>query len=520
MWIGTAKGGLNRLPLRKDGENLPRISAYSTHSGMFSDEIFEILEDSHGWLWMSCSKGVFRVKKRDFASVDEGNRDSLVSLVYGKSDGMESPQCNCNGKPAAIKAQDGKFYFATTKGLAAVDPESVSVNLAPPPVHIEQLVADKRYVVDFTSEFHSQENAAVASLSFMTDEAGPGIKIPPGRGDLEFDYTALTFQSPQDTQFKYKLEGVNNDWVDAGTRRVAFYNNVAPGRHRFRVMASNKDGAWNERGAGVIFTIEPHFWQSWWWRGAMVVGIIALVSGSVRYTTHRRLQRKLDLLEQRNAIERERGRIAKDIHDDLGSSLTRIMMLGERAEEDLESERQVDGHIGKIVTTARHTVQALDEIVWAVNPENDTLDGLVQYISHYADEFFENSDVSCLLDIPTDLPDATLSAEFRHDLFLVVKESFNNVLKHSHATRVRLQVTASADAIDIVIEDNGSGFDPNEPRDGRKGNGLFNMRKRANAIAAEFSVTSIAGSGTTIRIKAPLRVSSYNHTVGLRAERG
>jgi signal transduction histidine kinase len=357
-------------------------------------------------------------------------------------------------------------------------------------------------------------------MSFGLDDAGPGVKLPAGRGDLEFRYTALTFQSPQDTQFKYKLEGVDNDWVDAGTRRVAFYNNVAPGRHRFRVMASNKDGAWNERGAAIIFSLEPHFWQTWWCRAAVVLGFIGVVSGSVRYITSRRLKRKLALLEQRNAIERERGRIAKDIHDDLGSSLTRIMMLGERAEEDLEDKRDVDGHIGKIVTTARHTVRALDEIVWAVNPDNDTLDGLVQYISHYADEFFENSQVSCLLDIPTNLPEVTLTAEFRHDLFLVVKESFNNVLKHSNATRVHLQASATGGAIEIAVEDNGSGFDFNTPRDGRKGNGLSNMRKRANAIGAEFSVISSPGKGATIKIKAPLGTSSYNHTIGAKAERG
>jgi signal transduction histidine kinase len=218
--------------------------------------------------------------------------------------------------------------------------------------------------------------------------------------------------------------------------------------------------------------------------------------------TRKRLQRKLEILEQRNALEKERGRIAKDIHDDLGSSLTRIMMLGERAEEGLAKHEEVGVHVGKIVTSARHTVQALDEIVWAVNPENDTLEGLVEYLSHYANEFFENSNVSCRLEIPVRLPHCSLPAEFRHALFLVVKEAFNNILKHAGATQVCVEVGVTGPALHVIIEDNGCGFNPKGLPAGRKGNGLGNMRKRIETLGGQITFSN--QTGTRIELTAPL----------------
>jgi signal transduction histidine kinase len=338
------------------------------------------------------------------------------------------------------------------------------------------------------------DTAAIGNTSVVT--------VPPGRGELEFHFTALNLQAPEESRFKYKLENVDGDWMDAGTRRTAHYVNVYPDKYKFRVMACNKDGIWNEAGASLEVVLRPHLWQIGWLRVAAGLAVIGLASGSARYVTRRRMQRKLALAEQRHAIERERGRIAKDIHDDLGSSLTRIMMLGERAEEGLANKEQVGVHVGKIVASARRTVQALDEIVWAVNPENDTLDGLVEYLSHYSDEFFENTDVSCRLEIPVQLPPLNLSAEVRHDLFLIVKEAFNNILKHAKATEVQVQVNCAQSRIEIVVADNGCGFDSSQNQAGRTGNGLRNMQKRIESLGGTCEVTTAPGKGTRLAFSA------------------
>jgi ligand-binding sensor domain-containing protein/signal transduction histidine kinase len=491
LWIGTQAGGLNRY---RDG----KIRAYTTAQGLISNEIFEILEDDQGWLWMSCSKGVFRARKEDLDRLDHGKASAIACSAYGKSDGMKSPQCNGLGKPAGWKARDGRLWFPTSKGLVSVDPKTAKVDLQPPAVFIERLFADKKLIQ--RSEPIRRNADALASAPDAEDAP---LKIAPGRGELDFRYTALDLQAPERIRFKYRLEGMDADWVDAGDRREAHYN-VPPGKYRFDVAACNKDGIWNMAGASLAIVLQPHFWQTWWFQSGAVLLIIGSAGGTARYVETRRLRRRLQLLEQLHAVERERGRIAKDIHDDLGSSLTRIMMLGERAEEGLVNHEEVGLHVRKIIASARGTVQSLDEIVWAINPENDTLDGLVSYISHYADEFFESTNISCRLEVPDKLPSVILPAEVRHDLFLVVKETFNNCLKHSGASVIRLCVSSQADFMTIRIEDNGCGFESNVPGSGRKGNGLQNMRKRINSLGDQFTITSAPGQGTQVSFTVKL----------------
>jgi signal transduction histidine kinase len=401
-------------------------------------------------------------------------------------------------KPAAWKARDGRLWFATSKGLVTIDPKTVKINETPPPVYVEQVLADRKPLL----------LGGPAVNPSVRENADSPVSIPPGRGELEFHYTALSFQTPEKSRFKYKLDGVDLDWRDADTRRTAYYNSLLPGNYHFHVMASNNDGVWNEAGASLAVVLAPHFWETGWFRGLAALTLLGAATGMGRYVTRKKMQRKLELLEQRHAIEKERGRIAKDIHDDLGSSLTRIMMLGERAEEGLVKQEDVGAHVRKIVNSARDTVQSLDEIVWAVNPENDSLDGLVEYISHYADEFFENTNVHCRLEMPLQLPGLALASDARHDLFLAVKEAFHNILKHSRATEVRVCVSESDGLAQIVVEDNGCGFTVNGSGNGngpgRKGNGLENMRRRVAALGGQFSVITAPGQGTKLTFTARL----------------
>jgi signal transduction histidine kinase len=427
-----------------------------------------------------------------------GSSKSIFSVGYGKADGVESTFCNGVAKPAAWKTKDGRLWFPTTKGLIVVAP-NVRVNQMPPPVFIEQIIADKKNLLPSQVVIQSPD---VGGEDGPASE--PTFEAPPGRGELEFRYTALNFQTPEKCRFKYQLESIDSEWVEADTRRVAHYNNLLPGSYRFKVIACNEDGIWNEAGTTTTVILDPHPWQTWWFRGLAVAGVTGALATAVRYATRRRMQRKLEILEQQHALERERGRIAKDIHDDLGSSLTRIMMLGERAQDDIERRDEAQVHVRKIVDSARATVQSLDEIVWAVNPENDTLDGLVEYISHYADQFFESTNVKCRLEMPVELSPLPLPAEARHDLFLVVKEALNNILKHSGATEARICVAEIGATVEIVIEDNGRGFELNETNAGRKRNGLENMRRRIEGLGGTFGVTSAPGRGTKLTVTARL----------------
>jgi signal transduction histidine kinase len=245
----------------------------------------------------------------------------------------------------------------------------------------------------------------------------------------------------------------------------------------------------------------PHFWQARWFIGLALVGLVAGVAGTVRIVERRKHQRRLKLLEQERALEHERARIAQDLHDDLGSSLTRISLLSDLARADKENPGQVEAHAEKISQSAGQTVRALEEIVWALRPGSDSLQSLVEYIAHFANELIEGDTTRCRLDLPQELPTQSLPPEMRHNIFLVVKEALTNALKHAHAREVRVQAKASARALELVVQDDGEGFaaEALSPTPGRR-HGLGNMRRRAEEMGGTLTVESGRGKGTSVRL--------------------
>jgi signal transduction histidine kinase/ligand-binding sensor domain-containing protein/ActR/RegA family two-component response regulator len=232
LWVGTSGGGLNRL---KDG----RFTSYTMEEGLFDDLIFAILEDDAQNLWMSSNKGIFRVRKRELDNFAAGRVNKIASVSFGMHDGMKSSECNGGSHPAGWKSRDGRLWFPTIRGVVTTDPATMSMNYLPPPVWIEGALIN--------------QNAIAIT---------PKTPLPPGDGDLEFHYTALSLVNPDRVRFKYQLEGFDRDWVDADTSRVAHYTNIPPGAYRFRVKACNNDGVWNETGASFEFFLEPFFYQT------------------------------------------------------------------------------------------------------------------------------------------------------------------------------------------------------------------------------------------------------------------
>ncbi|HKI69121.1 MAG TPA: sensor histidine kinase, partial [Verrucomicrobiae bacterium] len=245
-------------------------------------------------------------------------------------------------------------------------------------------------------------------------------------------------------------------------------------------------------------------WQSWWVITLAVLGLLVSVGGTIRIVERRRLHHRLAHLEQERTLQRERERIARDLHDDLGSSLARISLLSGLAKADKDNPSQVETHVEKISNSAAQTVRALEEIVWAVRPGSDSLQSLVDYIAHFANELFEDNRTRCRLDLPPDLPARTLPPDLRHNIFLVVKESLTNAFKHAAATEVQLQVKVSGQTLEILIQDNGKGFDTSAQPTESKRNGLRNMRRRAEATNGKLTVQSEPEKGTTVRLMVNL----------------
>lgn len=237
------------------------------------------------------------------------------------------------------------------------------------------------------------------------------------------------------------------------------------------------------------------FWQTWWFITLTAIILLVGVGTTVRIIEKKKFQLQLQRAESESALERERARIAQDLHDELGSSLTRISLLSGLLRADKDNPDQVAAHAGKLSLSADQTVRALEEIVWAVRPGSDTLQSLVDYITHFAGELFEGGPTRCRLDVPDELPVQPLPPDVRHNIFLIVKEALTNILKHAGAAEVHLQIKVTPQTLEIVIADNGKGFETNAAVTDGQGNGLGNMKRRAEAVGGKLSLTSAPGQG-------------------------
>ncbi len=496
LWIGTSDNGLCRYRHGK-------FATISAEQGLLASIISEIAEDNDGNLWMGSHHGILRVSKADLNRCADGVVKTVRCLSYGKAEGLTSLKCSGGFQPNVCKTTDGRLWFPTTKGLAVIDPGNFTTNTVPPPVVIEDLIV---------------EGVPLPRLVPTKSGRGgktPTLEIPPGQQRLEIRYTGLSFTAPEKVRFKYKLEGLEDKWVDAGPKRLAQYSYLPPGNYTFRVSACNNDEVWNEHGVALAFTVLPQIWQTWWFRGASVLAGAVAVAGMAIGITRQRVRRKVELLERQRALERERARIARDIHDDLGASLTRITLLSQSARGELQDLDPAAADVDNIYGTARELTRALDEIVWAVNPRHDTLDSLVAYLGRFAQNFLSTAGIRCRLDAPVHLPPKAVTAEIRHNLFLAFKEALNNVVKHANASEVRISFEITPGEFVLVAVDNGRGFDWNQqkarispPADGFRsdsGNGLLNMRKRLEEIGGACVWETSPGEGTRVKLSLRLK---------------
>jgi ligand-binding sensor domain-containing protein/signal transduction histidine kinase len=483
LWIGTFGGGLCRL---KDG----KFSVIDRQQGLPNSVIGDIEDDGNGFFWMSSHGGIIRVSKAELNDCADGKIKEVHCLIYGVNDGLPTIECSEGLQPAGGKTSDGRLWFPTSKGLVVVNPNEVRINHLPPPMALEELFVDGEPV---------------------TNTASP-LRIPPGRSRFEFHYTGLSFVAPEKVSFKYRIKGLETDWVDAGTKRVANYSFVPPGDYTFQVKACNNDGLWNDAGVSLPFTLLPHFWQTLWFRVLAGLLVISAASGTVWFDTRRHLHRRLEKLERQQAVERERARIAKDLHDDLGASLTRITMLSQPARDEAQLPGHFSANLERIHATARELTRSMDEIVWAVNPRHDTLDSLASYLTRFAHEYLSGANIRCRLDVPLQMPAWPLTAEVRHNLFLAFKETLHNVIRHAAAAEVHVALKLQAKKMILTVTDDGCGFDPGQPdliapKPDRifQGNGLANIKRRLAEIHGVCEVQSKPGQGTMLKFTVPIQ---------------
>jgi len=420
-----------------------------------------------------------RVPKQELEEFADGKRPGFECIHYGKDDGLASVECSGGYQPSAWQTRAGEIWFATSKGAVAVMPNALKADPYPPTLVLEKIEVDDVEVTVRT-----------------------GLKVKSGYGKLAFAYTAPSFSSPERIRFRHQLVGLDPDWVDAGTTRSVSYPRLAPGNYTFRFTAGSPDGVWNETPVAVAFEVLPAYWQTGWFQAAALIVFAVIIAGGVRYRYVLKMRRKLRQLEQAHAIEQERMRIARDIHDDLGARLTQMAFLSEMTSTELGENSPAGERLTKIADGSRLAIRSLEEIVWAVNPQKDSLPHFLDYLSHYANEFFRTTDVRCRQDLPLIIPEVMLSAECRHHLFLACKETLNNIHKHANASEVWLRMTVQEADLELIIEDDGRGFP--QPEGHSTGNGLPNLQSRLSTIGGQCRVDSSPGGGTRMHFRLTL----------------
>jgi len=478
LWIGTFDGGLSRF---QNG----RFTNYSVKDGLFDDGVFRILEDSLGYLWISCDHGIYRISKHDLNAFASGESRTIASVAYGKIDGMLTIQCNGGIWPSGTRTRDGKLWFPTQDGVAVIDPRSVTHDVIPPPVMIESTVIDN-----------------------VLTPAGDLLRIPPGTANIEINYTALSFIDAAQTHYKYRLEGLDPNWIDAGPRRVAYYSHMPPGKYIFHVIAANSDGVWNNTGKVLPITVLAPFYETWWFEMMLVLAAAGLVAIAWRYRVaqleHAQAMQRAFSRQLIASQEAERKRIAAEMHDSLGQRLVVIKNLalfllrsrknGQPQDRDVES-------IAEISAEASSAIEETREISYNLRPFQLDRLGLTKAIEAMIRTAGTASGIRFSPNL--DNIDDFFPEDLRINFYRIVQESLGNIMKHAQATEVNIKVERTPENVTLTIEDNGRGFGPEArgANSSRSGFGLTGMAERARLLGGEFKVRSVPGRGTTVTVE-------------------
>ena len=374
-WVSTLGSGLYLWDGRK-------WTSFDENDGLPESRLTCVIEDGRGFIWMGTLGGIIRADRKELLAHSRNPEAPVRWLRLDHTDGMPSRECIGGYQPAGWKGRDGTLWFPTGSGITRVHPEQVEITKIPPPVYLQSVRANG-----------------------VLHAAGTGpITTEPGRARLEFRFVGLGFSAPEKITYRARLAGLNDTWRELGNQPVAAFESVPPGKYTFEVMAVNGDGLRSATPARIPIEIRPHFWETSWFYISVGAFILLIAAGTGWLAARVRMKSRIQFLKIRNAREGERSRIARDLHDDLGASLTEISILAALAAEDAE-KTPLQPSLDQLSVKAKHVVGSLDEIVWAVNPREDTLRSLVDYLAAFAREFLDIARIPLRIDVTREIPD-------------------------------------------------------------------------------------------------------------------
>jgi signal transduction histidine kinase len=511
LWIGTGGHGLACL-----WKGLK--FSWKTSNALPSEVIPGVIEDPAGDLWLTTDAGIFQANRTTVDAAFTNSQASFTCKLMSEARALYDP-ARPYGATRALLSPEGSIWFVTADGVLNMDARKSAAESTSLPVYVESV------------SISGQAPIPVLQAGAWSGRRASNDSLTIHGGITSFDvwFTGLSLSESDKIQFRHRLEGSDVDWVEDGKTRTAHYSRLPYGRYRFRVAARRGDGTWEEAAMPFAFEIPTPLLLRKWVLALYALVAIALIAGVVRVVSHRRLKRELTRLEQQQSLERERMRIARDMHDEMGSKLTKLSFLSEHAKVEADSNGALAGKMKAIAETSRDLLQSMDEIVWVVNPRNDNLEQLIGYLGHYAVEYFQATPLQCDLHLPSAIPDHALSSDARHNLFLAFEEALNNTLKHSTATNVHIEMSVTQSEFEIRISDNGRGFEvpaqsalPGPTRGRGGGQGLKNMRQRLLDIGGECIIRSSGDlkGGTSVIMRIYLNGHSKPSAAVAASENG
>lgn len=466
LWIASMEGGLARVD--DPTQDQPKFVHYTAKDGLSSDQTTCVTEDQWGRIYIGTGIGLDRL-------------DPETGRVkrYTIADGLPNSFVN-----VAYRDRNNTLWFGTLQGLSKLVPSTAERSEAPPILIQQMRVAGNDWPIS---------ELGVTQLGDLRFEAS--------KNQFEIKFVSLGFRSGDVLRYQFMLDGADRDWSAPTNQRIVNYANLKPGSYRFRVRAINADGLVSTEPAFIAFTIVPPVWQRWWFSALIAIALVAATHLIYRYHTRRLIE-----------LERVRTRIATDLHDDIGASLSKIAILSDVAGQQLATMKDspVAGPLVQIADTSRDCVDAMSDIVWAVNPRRDHLSDLTHRMRRFAEDLLDAKDIDFRVHSSVEDKDVHLGADLRREVYLIFKECVNNLVKHSACTEAVLTFSINGPWLLISINDNGKGFEPVSAAssDGMGGHGLASVQRRATAIGGSLTIESNRGSGTNITLKVPLRQGS------------
>lgn len=481
LWITTSSKG---LACYQDG----KFREWNTSDGLPTDELVAVTEDEEGNLWLSSANGIFGCPKSWLFAYQRSVTPPLLFWQLSAAEGLEIRRCSGAGQPAVTRSADGRLWFPNWHALATFDPgqlrRAVAVPLRAPVI----------------------EETLVDGVPKALEPDGTLRSKSPARS-FEIHYSSPTLQASERLRFRYQLDGWDADWVDAGPRRVAYFTHLPIGQYEFRVQVGGPGGDWQDARQNLRLEVVPRFWERRSVQALASAGALAAVVVTVWRVSRARMRRRLAVLERQQALEQERARIARDMHDEIGARLTQISLLTAMTAGSAGDESEVRTQTQKISGLARGLTQSLDEIVWAVRPQNDNLESLVDYLGESLRDLCEGSSVRYWFSGPPEVSAMEVPASVRHNILLACSEVVNNALKHSGASEVRVNVRLDARQLQIDISDNGHGFDVAQGE--AKRSGLIHIRQRLDEIGGTCEFNSAPGQGTRFVLTMPIGLAAF-----------